>query len=224
MINVSGAEAASVMEDMSDIGILDILHQMFANSNAIIFVTIFVCLFVISDYSSGAVKNFVGKGFRREEIYLAKFLVTEFGAVLLYLLTALTVLLGGIAYFGFEQLSGAFFKDFFSYVSMHVLYLTGYTAIIMLVCEMTRNTVGILISIFGIMLLSGFLFQGIDLILHSMGASFGISKYWILSVIGSCPVTDIPAQFITGSGMIAGAWLIAALAAGMLYFSWKDVK
>ena len=61
--------------------VLDIIRQLFANSNAVMFVTIFVCVFVLGDYTSGAVKNYVGKGYRREEVYLAKFLVTELGAV-----------------------------------------------------------------------------------------------------------------------------------------------
>lgn len=220
---VEGIDAAT-METVARADILRILQEMFANSNTIIFATIFVSLFVLGDYSSGAVKNFVGKGFRREEIYLAKFLVTEFGAALIYLVTALAVLLEGIVIWGTEQINGAMLYDFVSYLSLHILYLTGYTAIIIMVCEMTRNTVGLLISILGILLLSQVIFQGIDLVIHAMGISFTVSKYWILTVIRSCPVTDIPVRFVTGSGIIAGAWLIAALTAGMLYFSWKDVK
>ena len=93
-----------------------------------------------------------------------------------------------------------------------------------MVCEMTRNMTGILISILGVLLLSSAIFGGIDIVIRALGMPFTISKYWILTVIRSCPVTDIPARFVTGSGIITGGWLIAALAAGMLYFSRKDVK
>ena len=223
MLNMPGAEGEAILESVPNQGILEILRQTYANSNAIIFVTIFVCLFVLGDYSGGAIKNLVGKGARREEIFLAKFLVTEFGAVVLYLVAALTVLLGGIAFQGTEQLTGAFFESFLSYLSMQILYLTAYTAIITTVCEMTRNTAGILISILGIMLFSTILFEGIDLALSALGAHFGLSKFWITTLIAACPVTDIPARYITGSGVTAGVWLIAALTAGMLHFSRKDV-
>ena len=89
------------MIENANTSILDMSHQMFGQFNTIIFVTIFVCLFALGDYSSGAVKNIVGKGLRREEIYLARFLVTEFGAVMIYLLTALAVFIGGV--FSLEQ-------------------------------------------------------------------------------------------------------------------------
>lgn len=220
---VEGLDAATA-EMVFGADILQILQQMFANTNTIIFVTVFASLFVLGDYNSGAVKNFVGKGFRREEIYLAKFLVTESGAVMIYLLTALAVLLGGIVFWGTGQINQSLLRDFISYLSLHILYLTGYTAIIIMVCEMTRNTAGLLISILGVMVLSQVLFEGIDLVIHAMGISFSASGYWILTVIRSCPVTEIPAWFVTGSCAIAGVWLTAALAAGMLCFSWKDVK
>ena len=220
---IEGIDAA-MAETISERGILQILQEMFANSNTIIFTTVFVSLFVLGDYGSGAVKNFVGKGFRREEIYLAKFLVAEFGAVMIYLMTALAVLAGGIIFWGTEQINGDMLYDFVSYLSLHILYLTGYTAIIIMVCEMTRNMVGILISILGVLLLSGVILEGIDIVIRALGISLSISKYWILTVIRSCPVTDIPAQFVTSSGIITGVWLIAALVAGLLYFSWKDVK
>ena len=220
---IEGATDA-MTEAASRAGILQILQEMFANTNTIIFVTIFVSLFVLVDYNSGAIKNLVGKGFWREEIYLAKFLVTEFGAVMIYLITALAVLIEGIAFWGTEQINGTMLYDFVSYLSMHILYLTGYTAIIIMVCEIARNTTGLLISILGVMFLSSVLFEGIDLVLHALGISAAISKYWILTVIRSCPITEIPARFVTTSGLIVGGWLILSLAAGTLYFMRKDVK
>ena len=86
MDNGADARTAEVMQKLSGISIMDMMRQLYANCNAIIFATIFICIFVINDYSHGAIKNLVGKGYRREEVYLAKFLVTELGAVALYLL------------------------------------------------------------------------------------------------------------------------------------------
>lgn len=223
MLNMPGEEGATVLERVPYQGILEILRQTYANSNAIIFVTIFVCLFVLGDYSGGAIKNLVGKGARREEIFLAKFLVTEFGAVVLYLVAALTVLLGGIVFQGTEQLTGVFFESFVSYLSLQILYLTAYTAIITTVCEMTRNTAGILISILGILLFSTVLFEGIDLMLGTLGVHLELSRFWITTLIAGCPVTDISARYVVSSGLTAGVWLIVALTAGILHFSRKDV-
>ena len=219
---LAGNVDKAMIEEMSNIP--HMLKQMFGQCNTIIFVTIFVCLFAMGDYSSGSVKNIVGKGLRREEIYLARFLVTEVGAVLIYLLTALTVLVGGIIFLGTEQVNGTVLYDFISYLSLQILYLTAYTAIIIMVCEITRNTAGILISLLGVMLLSNIIFEGIDIVIKAVGIPFTVGKYWIMTVIGSCPEADIPAWFVTSSGIAAGVWLIVSLTAGILCFSWKDVK
>ncbi len=213
-----------MVQKLSGIGILDIMKQMFANCNAIIFATIFMCIFVLNDYSSGAIKNFVGKGYRREEVYLAKFFVTELGAVTLYLLVAVSVLVAGIAYFGTEQLTGAFWTDFGNYLTMQILYLTGYTAINVFVCAMARNMAsGVLISVLGIMMFSDPILSGLDYFLHFLGVDFGISQYWIMSVISNCPAADIPSGFIVQSGIVAWGWLAAAVAGGMILFSKRDI-
>lgn len=221
---MAGNVNEAIKEGIANTGILDILKQMFGQCNSIIFVTIFVCLFAMGDYSSGAVKNIVGKGLRREEIYLARFLVTEVGAVFIYLLTALAVFIGGIIFLGTEQINGTVLYDFISYLSLQILYLTAYTAIIIFVCEITRNTAGIIISILGVMLFSNMIFEGIDIVIKAAGSPFTFSKYWIMTVIASCPTADIPSWFVTSSGIATGVWLIVSLTAGILCFSWKDVK
>lgn len=214
-----------MMETLAQIGILEIFHGMFANTNAIIFATVFLCCFVINDYGSGMIANFVGKGYKRAEVFLAKFFAAEFGAVLLYLLTALSTLLFGILFRGTEEINAAFYHNFGDFLALHILYLTAYSAVIILVCTMTRSmAAGILISVLGIMLFSNFMGQGIDLLLSSAGIKAGVSQYWIVTIIASCPVRDIPSRFVTVSGMAAAFWLMASMAAGMLWFEKKDVR
>lgn len=218
-------EQADLLERLEDISILDMLHGMFANTNAIIFVTIFVCCFVINDYSSGMVTNFVGKGYKRMEVFLAKFFVVQFGAVLLYLLVAMETLVIGIIFHGTAELGSAFFHDFVSYLALHILYLTAYTAVIILVCTIARNmAVGILISILGIMLFSNFIPQGIELILSYFGVEAGVSQYWIVTIIASCPVRDIPSKFLMSSGIATVFWLMVSMAAGLFWFEKRDIR
>lgn len=214
-----------IVEALAQLGILDILHGQFANTNAIIFVTIFLCCFVINDYSSGMVANFVGKGYKRAEVFLAKFFTAEFGAVLLYLLTALSTLLIGVFFRGTGEINAVFFRDFGNFLALHILYLTAYSAVIVLVCTLTRSmAAGILISILGIMVFSIFVGQEIDLLLSSAGIEAGVSQYWIVTIMSSCPVRDIPSQFIRVSGMATAFWLAASMAAGLLWFEKKDVR
>lgn len=215
---------AEAVRNMLESTIMYNIQNMFANTNAIIFATIFICIFVLNDYSSGAIKNLVGKGYRREKVYLAKFLVTGLGAVVLYLIVAVSVLITGIICYRPEQLTGAFWADFGSYFALHILYLTGYTAIIVFVCAMARSmAVGVLVSILGIMIFSDPLLSAIDYFLHTWGADFGISQYWIMTVMSNCPATDIPSKFAVQSIIIAGAWLAAAMTGGMVFFARRDI-
>ena len=46
------------LERMAENNIFYMLHQMYAKSNTILFATVFICIFVITDYSSGAGKIF----------------------------------------------------------------------------------------------------------------------------------------------------------------------
>lgn len=227
MENVLRAEGGQeeMVERLAQLGILDILHGMFANTNAIIFVTIFLCCFVINDYSSGMVANFVGKGYKRAEVFLAKFFAAEFGAALLYLLTALSTLLIGILFRGTGEINAVFFHDFGNFLALNILYLTAYSAVIILVCTLTRSmAAGILISVLGVMLFSIFLGQGIDLVLSFAGIEVQLSQYWIVTIMSNCPVRDIPSQFVRISGMATAFWLAASMTAGLLWFEKRDVR
>lgn len=210
----------ALMEDaLGQISILDTLHSMFANTNAIIFVTVFVSFFVLNDYSSGMVTNFVGKGYQRKEVFLAKFFLAEFGAVLLYLLTALAILLFGILFKGTGEIDAGFFRDFGDYLALQLLYLTAYTAVIVFACTLARNmAAGILISVLGIMLFASVIMQGLELICA------GVSRYWIGTIIARCPVRDIPRRIVTESGIVTAFWLVAAMVAGMIWFEKRDVR
>ncbi len=211
--------------NLSEMDILDVLQNMYGNTNAAILVSVFICVFVLGVYPCGTMKNLVGKGYRREEIFLARFLVTEFGAVVNYFLTALATLIGGIVYMGISELNSTFFYDFFSYVAMNFLYLTSLTAVIIFLGELVEKiAAGIVISIVGILLGSYTLMQLLDLLCISLHIQFQPSKYWIITIIQQCPCRDIPAEFITSSGLIAGFWLLVSLIGGMLYFMKKDIK
>lgn len=218
-------EQAERMEQLANIEILDMMHSMFGNTNAIIFVTIFACCFVLNDYNSGMISNFVGKGYRRSSVFFAKFLVIQCGAVMLYLLTALVTLLAGIIVYGTEEINAAFFHDFGTYLFLHLLFLTAYNAVIVLACTLIRTmAAGILGSILGVMLFSNLIMQGIDLLLSYLGIEDGVSQYWIVTIIARCPVRDIPAHDLTVSVIAAVFWLAVSAGAGLLLFEKRDVR
>lgn len=218
-LGVRGEQGELAAEILAHFGILEVLHSMFANTNEIIFVTIFVSYFVLSEYSSGMAANFVGKGYPRKNVFLAKFLMAEFGAALLYLLTALAVLLIGVLFQGTGELDAVFFHDFGVYLVLNMLYLTAYTAVIVFACTLVRNmAAGILISTLGIMIFVTVLADSLNLILSE------VPRYWIGMTIASCPVRDIPMQFVRESGSVTAFWLVGSVLAGLFCFEKRDVR
>lgn len=220
----TAAELEELCRELAGMGILDTLQNMFGNTNAIILAAIFICVFTISTYDSGAMKNLVGKGYPRTGVFFARLLAAETGAVLIYAVTAAAAFLGGILFAGTGQLDGHFFRSFFAYFGMQILYLVGFGAIVVLVCEVARGmAVGILVSVLGLCVFSDFVIQCIEFVLSLVGAPFQVSQFWIITVIRQCPVADIGIRFALGSAAVAVFSFAASLACGLLHFSRKDI-
>ncbi|MGN0483657.1 MAG: hypothetical protein ACI4HI_08910, partial [Lachnospiraceae bacterium] len=67
------AETAMVREQVAlitNMGTMDVLQKSIgAGSNSLICAVIFICVFALNEYGHGAMKNIVGKGYRKEQIY-----------------------------------------------------------------------------------------------------------------------------------------------------------
>lgn len=228
MLKEAGEQAETMratMEVLSNMGTLDVMQKTFGQSNSLMCAVIFICVFALSEYSHGAMKNIVGKGYRKEQIYLSKFVGTEVGALLIYLVTVLACLLAGIGFEGYETLDAAFFENFAKYTMLNLLFLTSVTAIVLFVSEAVRNmAAGITISLLGIVFGSSLLVQGIDAVIRLLHSDVSVADYWIVSIINQCPTTDFPTKFVTTSAIAAVVWLVLALAGGMCMFGKRDVK
>ena len=77
------------------------------------FSAIFLCIWVISDYTHGAMKNVVGKGYSRVQVFLAKHLFGTLITTLMNLVIFLVILIIGLILIGTQHVGSLFFQNLF---------------------------------------------------------------------------------------------------------------
>lgn len=215
---------------LEEIGIMEVLQQMISNSASIVMV-VFAAIFVIGEYGTGAIKNIVGKGYRREKIFLAKYIVTmAAGLVLLAVTVTATVLAGAVIMqiAGIKQdWSGAFFVDLVQYCGVQCLLGAAIVGVVAAISEICRNmAAGIAIGIGLLSGLSGLLVNALDFFVRWLfpQSTFRIGDYWILNLMAECPLWDIKASYALHASLVGMAWIILMAGAGILHFKRADIK
>ena len=219
----SSAEDGSAPESMlKQVGVIGVLQQMFGGHFVGIIAAILVSIFVIREFSSGMIKNLVGKGYPRPAIFLAKMISAIVLVLVFEVAVAAVSILLGIPFLRWEEFSATPWEDVAVYVGLQLLFGAVIAASFVLAGELTRNlAAGISVSI-GVLLFSTTLTAGLDLIFH--GIARKPSEYWVLDLVSVCPLTDVPSEFIRRSVLVSAAWFVITLALGILHFRKADVK
>lgn len=215
---------------LEEIGIMEVLQQMISNSASIVMV-VFAAIFVIGEYGTGAIKNIVGKGYRREKIFLAKYIVTmAAGLVLLAVTVTATVLAGAVIMqiAGIKQdWSGVFFVDLVQYCGVQCLLGAAIVGVVAAISEICRNmAAGIAIGIGLLSGLSGLLVNALDFFVRWLfpQSTFRIGDYWILNLMAECPLWDIKASYALHASLVGMVWIVLMAGAGILHFKRADIK
>lgn len=205
------------------IGILDVLQQMFRTFSGII-TAIFAAIFVYGEYGNGAIKNITGKGYGRWKIFGSKYVVTTIAAILMTIVMIIATVLFGIVFKGTEGFTGEFYKNFCNYIGIQLLLGAALTGLIISINEFCRNLgTGIAISICALCF-SDLITMGLDLIIKYLKLDFRISDYWLLDLMGSCPLTDIDSSFAIRAVTTAVLWIVFSFGIGVLHFNKADIK
>ena len=218
-----GVEDGGAPESMmQEIGIIGVLQQMFGGHFVGIIAAVLVSIFVIREFSSGTVKNLVGKGYARPVIFFAK-MIPVIVLMLVFEVVVAAVTIGmAVPFMGWEEFSATAWGDVAIYMGLQFLFGAVLAVIFMLVGELTRNlAAGISVSI-GVVMFSTTLTAGLDLVFHGVGMQ--PSKYWVLDLLASCPTTDCPWEFAVRGVLASVVWLVVAAVLGILHFRKADVK
>ena len=178
---------------------------------------------MIGEYTGGAMKNILGKGYSRNSVFLVKYSSAVLISMLLNLAVIMAVVLMGIVIVGTGRIDSQFWKDCLAYIGIELMLGAAFGGIVAAVSEIARNmAIGISASIF-ITLFTGLLANGLDLFFRMLNIDFKVSNYWIICMIETCPVSGNNMDFVGRALYVTIMWIVLSLFIGMVHFHEADV-
>lgn len=205
----------------NEISVLDI-EQSMCSSFASVIIAMFGAIFIVAEYGNGAVKNITGKGHHRWKVFFAKYAVTTAGAVMLLMVMILAVLLLGCIFLGTENWNRTFWKDFLAYNGLQLLFGTVLIGIVAAISEVCRSLGAGISGSIGVVLFSSMITSGLDLVFHRW--NFKATDYWVMDLIGDCPLTNMDSTFAIRAVVSSVIWLILFAGIGVWHFQKADIK
>ena len=220
---MNNGTAAVVVEvdETQEVQFVDIAQILFGVVGCVV-TAVFVSIFVIGEYTNGAIKNVVGKGKPRSRIFLAKYIMSVLASVAILFAGVVATLIGGLIFLGTDSFNAEMIKNLCQYSVVQFLLGAALAGIVVSIGEMSRSLgVGIAVSV-GVLTMSDLLFMGIDLLFHKV--DFTPSNYWIMNLSSQCPVNGVGSDFLGKVIISVIFWMAVSIAIGMLHFKKADVK
>lgn len=206
-----------------EFGVMDMVQTIVGGGVSTLFMSVFICIWVIGEYTGGAIKNTIGKGYLRSSIFIAKYVSTLLAALVLNIVIILTTAVAGIAVMGTGRMEAHFWQNLLAYAGVELMLGAAFGGIIAAVSEYARTmAAGISISIF-LYCFSGLIANGFDLLFRVLDVDFRVSDYWITCVIESCPATTISMDFVGRAVYVTVLWSMVSLLAGVVHFHQSDI-
>lgn len=217
---INPEETESIFEE---IGILDIIQGTWGGGGNLIFLTIFVCIWIIGEYTNGAVKNIIGKGYLRSSIFFVKYIFAILLSLLMNIVFFAVAIIGGIVIAGVEQTGGTFWQDCMAYIGVQLMLGMAFAGIVAAISEFARNmAAGIGIGM-GLIVFSAIVISGFDFILQAFHIHFKLSTYWVMNAVTECQAGAVSMDFVGRSVCVTVIWILIPMLAGMLHFHRSDI-
>lgn len=188
----------------------------------ILFILIFSCSFISSEYKKGAIKNITGKGNGRGKIFLAKYMTTMIGTFLMVVLAIITSLIGGIIFYGTDGVNGEMIKNLMIFTGIEGLLAMGISGVYAVISEFCRNQ-GIALGIgFGEILFQDAILLMLDKIFSKWDIQ--LSKYFIFSIVQEIPIDSFDEKIIIRAMVSLAVTIITVGLIGILHFKKTDIK
>lgn len=185
--------------------------EFISNSSLILISGIFVALFVCDDYSCGAIKNIYSKGYTRNKVYLAKYLVSATGTFIMAGATYILCFISGLFIFGEV---GNIPSNYLLILLAQLIILLGFHTFHFFISNSLAKKGGaIAISIVGPTVLSLFLTL-VDITWDSK--SFYLSNYWLDGLLSSISKFEVPASNLTSAFIASICYVVILFFFGFL--------
>lgn len=220
----NGTGGVTVTGDVTQIQILDVVSEVTSGGTNHMFIGVFICIWVVSEFSHGAIKNVAGKGYSRKKVFLSKYISSIISASVMNILILGTMAIVGAVTLGTEGIDVNFFKDFFSYVGMQTMFNIALTSIFVMICEFIRNTAFGISANLGIITFSTLITGGLNLLFQRFDLDIKASTYWVLDLVAECPMGAMDMDFIGRAISVTVMWTALSLVIGMVHFEKADIK
>ena len=208
---------------LDEIDIMMIIQTFIGGGFSTLFISLFVCIWVIGEYGKGAVKNVVGKGYSRNRIFLTKYFSSVLISLILDIAIVMASVLTGVAVMGTARIGEHFLRDFMAYAGVQLMLIMAFSGIVAAISECARSlAAGIGIGVF-VTAMSSTLVDGLDLLFKAVHIDFRASDYWITNVIENCPIEGINMDVVGGAVAVTVLWIAVSLSVGMIHFHEADV-
>lgn len=208
---------------LDEVNMMQIVQTFVGGGFSTLFMAIFICIWVVGEYTNGAVKNVVGKGYSRNSIFLTKYISAVLTSLALDIAIIIVAVLTGVAVMGTARIGDTFWQDCLAYVGVQLMLGVAYSGMIATISELTRSlAAGISIGIFLAALSSTFA-SGLDLLFRTIHIDLKVSDYWITSVIENCPIEGINLDVVGGAISVTAMWTVISLMIGIVHFHEADV-
>lgn len=199
------------------------------NVNSVVtYVTLFVVLFMVSEFSNGTIKNIATKGYLRESIYFSKLIVGAVSTLIYVAVVALSIYLPYIFVLRGHitnefEMPKYFINSFF----IMLLHLLAYISIGLMIASLVRKSGLSVVCLFAFTSLIPFILDMLDKLLASnFETKFSLSKYFISGSLGyaiSQADLSIPDKDIVRVILVPICFFVASVAIGVTVFKKRDI-
>ena len=208
---------------LQETGISGMAAQFAGGGHVTMFGMIFLCIWMVSDYTHGAMKNVVGKGYSRMKVFLAKHLFGMAVTLIMNLIIFFVILITGLVLIGTPDGDRLFFQNLLIYFGLQLLFGAAVSSIVIAICEWSRNMAAGIGITMAVIIFSPLLVQGLDLLFSVLRLNISISRYWILNLMADCPTEAFPLEFLFRGILMSVIWILLPLALGAAHFRKTDI-
>lgn len=191
-------------------------------------ITVFLSLFVSSEFSSGTIKNIASRGKNRITLYLSKIFMGIFTTVVYTLFVALCGFIAGSISWGVGEYNQSEFLDILRLFALFTLAEVCLQSVFIAIAFIIRHTGGTIALNIGILyVIAELLFPLIDYIFESwsvLGYTIKSSDYWVGSYINLFTGTTLEQDVINRGIIVCLCYFVASTVIGIVQFCKRDIN
>ena len=214
--------------DAKDFGFNGINSMSFGLGQITLLVTIFVSMFVPSEFAYGTIKNMASRGISRVSVYISKLITAVFTAVVYTLFTALCGFISGSIMWGVGEFKTDEFLDILKLFGLFLLAEICLQSVFVMIGFIIRHTGGTVATNLGLYyVVEVVLFPIIDYVVKTwawLGYSIKSSEYWVGTYVQKFMEMNLSQDFINKGIIVCLVYFAVSTAIGIFTFYKRDIK